>query len=332
MSGHDLLLEIGTEELPAQHLKKLSEQLSTHLQGQLSKASISYGQTHSYATPRRLAVVIQDVALTQQSQRIEKRGPALKAAFDAEGHPTLACLGFANSCNTTVDQLSIEETEKGSWLFFRQEQPGQATDTLLPGLVKQAIQQLTIPKPMRWGDHNISFIRPVQWVVLLWGKACITTEILGQTTTHHSYGHRFHHPQAIRIPQPQQYAQLLQEQGHVLADFEQRRQIIQAQLQQAVIDYGNIWMDDSLLEEVTGLVEWPVALLGEFSPNFLELPPEAVTTTLKHHQKCFSVVDNVGKLLPYFVTISNIHSKNPARVITGNERVVQARLSDAQFF
>ncbi len=332
MSGHDLLLEIGTEELPSRQLNSLSEQLTTQVQAQLKKANIAHGQTHSYATPRRLAVVIHDVALTQQSQQIEKRGPALKAAFDAEGHPTLACLGFANACNTTVDQLIIEETEKGGWLFFRQDQSGKPTDTLLPTLIKQAIQQLAIPKPMRWGDHSTAFIRPVHWVVLLWGKELIPTEILGQATIHHTYGHRFLHPQKIRIPQARDYAELLKEQGQVIADFAQRRQLIATQLQQAVAGHGQILEDEALLDEVTGLVEWPVALLGEFAASFLELPAEAVSTTLKHHQKCFSVVDKKGQLLPYFVTISNIKSKNPARVIAGNERVVQARLSDAQFF
>ncbi len=328
----DLLIEIGTEELPPKQLNKLCATLSANLQTGLKKAGLSFGQVKTFATPRRLAISIEDLPTAQPSHIVEKRGPALKAAFDAEGHPTLACLGFANACNTSVDQLLTQETEKGAWIFFRQEQPGALTTQLLPNILTQALQQLPIAKPMRWGQHDTTFIRPVHWIVLLLGQEIIDTKILGHKASNQTYGHRFHHPEAMIIPQPKDYERLLKESGFVLADYEARKQAIRKQIEKVTANKGQAVIDEDLLDEVNSLVEWPVALLGEFDAQFLEVPAEAIMTAMQTHQKYFPVVDANQQLLPYFVTVSNIASKDPARVKNGNQRVIRARLADAQFF
>ncbi len=332
MNSRDLLVEIGTEELPPKQLKRLSEALGANLCSGLEKAGLGYNAIKLFATPRRLAVYLKDLVTEQPSHVVEKRGPAVKAAFDSEGHPTLACLGFANACNTTVDQLMTQETDKGAWLFFRQQQSGEPTAKLLPAILTQALQQLPVAKPMRWSDHSFSFIRPVHWMVLLFDKEIIAADILGQTTSNLTYGHRFHHPDAITISNPHEYAALLKESGQVLTDYNERKLRIRELIQQTVRHKGIAVIDEELLDEVNSLVEWPVALLGEFEAQFLEVPPEAIITAMQSHQKYFPVVDDQHKLLPYFVIISNIASKDPARVIAGNQRVIRARLSDAQFF
>jgi len=332
MTTQDILFELGTEELPAKSLKPLSRALADNMEAGLKKAGLSYDAVHTFATPRRLAVLIKKVESVQESHVVEKRGPALKAAFDAEGHPTLACLGFASACGTTVDQLITRETDKGAWVFFNQTQGGTATADLLPDLIKQAISQLPIPKPMRWGNNDMEFIRPVHWAVLLYGKKSIKTVIFGQLTGRNTFGHRFHHPKPISIAHPNDYEILLREKGYVIADFDTRKKYIWAEVQKAVAGKGKVLADENLLNEVTGLVEWPIALLGEFEPRFLEVPPETVMTAMKTHQKYFPVVDEEGQLLPYFVLVSNIESSEPAAVIEGNQRVIRARLSDAQFF
>jgi glycyl-tRNA synthetase beta chain len=332
MTTHDILFELGTEELPSKSLKTLSRALASNIETGLQKAGLSYDTTHTFATPRRIAVIIKNVESAQKSYEVEKRGPALKAAFDADGHPTLACLGFASACNTTVDQLVVRETDKGAWVFFNQTQGGIDTVDFLPELIKQAISQLPIAKPMRWGNGEIEFIRPVQWAVLLYGKKSIKTHIFGKLTGRNTVGHRFHHPETISIASPNEYETLLREKGYVVADFEARKQLIWEAVQEAASAKGRVLMDEALLDEVTGLVEWPVALLGEFEANFLEVPPETVMTAMKSHQRYFPVVDEEGQLLPCFVIVSNIDSEDPTRVIEGNQRVIRARLSDAQFF
>lgn len=333
MSHADLLLEIGAEELPPKSLKRFAQHLGEQLVIQCDKAGLSHGAAQVFASPRRLAVYIPNLAAAQTSHVVEKRGPALKAAFDAQGNPTLATLGFANACQTTVDQLTVQETEKGAWLLFRQEQSGQNTATLLPTMIQQALQQLPMIKPMRWGDHTTVFIRPVHWVVLLFGNQVITTEILGCTTQGNTYGHRFHCPQAIPIPAPAEYVSTLAHTGYVLVDYEQRQDRIREQLLTlAKTCQAQVVLDDALLAEVTGLVEWPVALLGQFDADFLKLPAEIIMTSMKSHQKYFSLCDAEGHLLPNFITIANIDSQDPARVIAGNERVLRARLTDARFF
>ncbi len=332
MSARDLLFEIGTEELPPRHIHNLAQTLAANLQAQLDRAELGYGEVRTFATPRRLAVLIRNVAGAQKTHTVEKRGPALKAAFDAEGHPTLACLGFASACGATVDQLVVRETDKGAWLFFSQEQGGMPSSELLPELIKQAVNQLPLKKPMRWGNHDTMFLRPVHWIVLLFGKKCLKTMVLGKPSGRITYGHRFHHPKAIRIQQPCDYETVLREQGKVIADFATRKRIIRQQVESSIAGKGHAVYDEALLNEVTGLVEWPVALVGEFAEQFLEVPAETVMIAMQSHQKYFPVVDDTQQLLPYFVTISNIQSQDPTRVIAGNERVIRARLADAQFF
>ncbi len=332
MTTHDILFELGTEELPSKSLKTLSRALANNMETGLKKAGLSYDTVHTFATPRRLAVIIKKVESAQKSHVVEKRGPALKAAFDAEGHPTLACLGFASACNTTVDQLVVRETDKGAWVFFNQTQGGIDTADFLPTLIKQVIAQLPISKPMRWGKGEMEFIRPVQWAVLLYGKKSIKTHLFGKQTGRNTVGHRFHHPKTISIASPNDYEILLREKGYVIANFEARKKLIWEAVQKAASAKGRVLMDEALLDEVTGLVEWPVALLGEFEAKFLEVPQETVMTAMKLHQRYFPVVDEEGQLLPYFVVLSNIDSEEPLRVIKGNQRVIRARLSDAQFF
>ncbi len=330
--SRDLLLEIGTEELPPKELNKLSEALARNLQQGLAKAALTHADTEIFATPRRLAVYIKALVSAQKTHVVEKRGPALTAAFDSSGHPTLACLGFANSCGVTVEELTTQETEKGAWLFFRREQPGKTTIELLPEIVRQAIAALPINKPMHWGKHKESFIRPVHWIVLLFGKDLVAADILGLKTRSSTFGHRFLHPQKIPIPHPSDYEGLLETPGFVIADFHKRQNLVREQVLAIAAKKGQAHIDEALLAEVTAIVEWPCALLGEFTESFLEIPPEVIITAMQSHQKYFPVLDAHERLLPYFVTICNIASKQPERVVMGNQRVLHARLADAGFF
>lgn len=327
----DFLLEIGTEELPAKLLLPLSETLKQQIQNGLNKASLEHGEVSVYATPRRMAILVNQLNLQQPDKMVERRGPAVNAAFDAEGKPTPALVGFAQSCGSTVAELQKIETDKGTWFYFKQMQVGETAEKLLPNIVRQAIAQLPIPKPMRWGSEDTLFVRPVKWVVMMLGSSTIETEILGKQTSNITYGHRFHHPEAIKLTDAKNYADELKNKGMVIADFKQRKEMILNQLK-TIAGKNQVAMDNDLLNEVTGLVEWPVALLGEFEPSFLDLPPEVIITVMKVHQRYFPVLDATGNLQPYFVTISNIQSSDAARVIAGNQRVIRARLSDAEFF
>lgn len=324
----DFLLEIGTEELPPKALVKLTEALAQTITVGLHQANLAHGKIKTYATPRRLAILIQELNEHQPDQLLERRGPALQAAYDKNSKPTKAALGFATSCNTTVAKLSTVKTAKGAWLFYEHKQSGQAATKLLPEIVIQALKKLPIPRPMHWGDNDIEFIRPVHWVAMLYGSSIIKTTILGLKTDRKTYGHRFHHPKAIVLPEPKNYEQALAS-AYVIADFSKRRAKINKLLLAKAKFVG---IDTDLLNEVTALVEWPQALLGKFPPRFLKLPPEVLITSMKKHQKCFPVYDQNHKLLPNFTTISNIKSRKPQQVITGNERVINARLTDAEFF
>jgi glycyl-tRNA synthetase beta chain len=332
MSTRDLLLEIGTEDLPAGQLQKLSHGLANQIRAAFLKAELNHGEIEVFSTPRRLAVLVKALATEQPNRMVEKRGPAAAAAFDANGKPTPACIGFATSCGTTVEQLTVRETDKGAWVFFNQAQGGSATINLLPSLMQQALAALPMPKPMRWGNYNVAFIRPVQWVVLLFGDELVEAELLGKKTQRHTYGHRFHHPQALPLAHANDYTSQLEKTGYVVASSTARKELIKQQVTKVVSDKGAALIDENLLEEVTGLVEWPVALLGEFDKQFLDVPPETIMTAMQSHQRYFPVVDKDKKLLPYFITVSNINSTQSARVVAGNERVLRARLSDAQFF
>jgi glycyl-tRNA synthetase beta chain len=332
--NRDLLVEIGTEELPPRALRRLSDAFTKGIHDGLKKAGLPFSELKGFATPRRLAVLVKDLSPAQASKQVERRGPAITAAFDDEGCPTRAATGFAKSCGLEkVEDLEKLETDKGSWLVFRSQDEGKPTTELVPEIVQRSLDNLPIPKRMRWGNLKVQFVRPVHWVVLLFGDEVINAEILSIKAGRETRGHRFHHPENIYIGEPAAYAPLLETQGHVVADFESRREAIRGQvLEIAATVKGNAVIDDSLLDEVTSMVEWPVAVLGNFEERFLEVPSEALISAMKGHQKYFHIVDQAGKLMPHFITISNIESRDPAVVRAGNERVIRPRLSDAAFF
>lgn len=328
-----LLFELGTEELPPKTLLTLSNALLSNITQALTDAELTFGQTSSFATPRRLAVLIEDIIIQQPDKTIEKRGPAIKAAFDSEGNPSRAALGFATSCGTTAEQLSRLKTEKGEWLAFNQETKGQATTALIPGIINQSLKKLPIAKRMRWGNLPTEFVRPVHWAVLLFGSDHLDCEILGIKAGQHTFGHRFHAPKAIFLDHPSEYQRKLLEKGYVIADFEQRKQLIHAATLEAADNVGGTAViNDALLEEITALNEWPIPITGNFDPRFLKLPAEVLITTMQTNQKYFAVTDNQQRLLPNFITFSNIESTNPQSIKEGNERVILPRLADAEFF
>lgn len=329
----DLLFELGTEELPPVALKKLSDALTSAFVDGLQRANLAHGPVHAYATPRRLALHVEACATAQADRETERRGPALQAAFDADGNPTRAAEGFARSCNTTVDKLERLTTDKGEWLVSRILEQGKPTAELLPAIAEDALNRLPIPKRMRWGMSEAQFVRPVQWLLFLLGEQVVPCRLLDTDAADLTHGHRFHHPQAIRIPHPAQYAELLQEQGRVIPGFEPRREKIRQQVMQtAEAIGGQAPIDEALLDEVTGLVEWPVPISAGFEERFLEVPHEALISTMKKNQKYFHLVDSQGRLMNHFITIANIDSPRPELIKEGNERVVRPRLSDAMFF
>ncbi|ACJ17482.1 glycine--tRNA ligase subunit beta [Coxiella burnetii] len=332
MTTQDFLLEIGCEELPPRRLNQLSQALSQTIKSELEKADLSFENIHRYATPRRLAVLVNNLALQQPQRKIERQGPSVKAAFDKDQTPTLACFGFAQSCGVSTAQLKVKKTKKGEFIYCEIEQPGQNTLDLLPNIIQSALKQLPTPKAMRWGDHKEFFVRPVHWIILMLGKDLVPATLLGKMASCETRGHRFHHPKNILVTKPDDYQKLLLTHGMVIADFEKRREKIRDLIQKAASEKGEAIIDEGLLEEVTGMVEWPVILVGNFKAEFLELPPEVLITTMKVHQRTFPIKNKNGDLLPYFIIVSNIESKNPKRVIVGNERVINARLADASFF
>ncbi len=332
MTTRDFLVELGTEELPPKALKKLSEAFTNGIVEGFAKAGLPHGTVHSYAAPRRLAVWIEALAIAQPDKATERRGPALQAAFGPDG-PTKAALGFAASCGVTMDLLERFETDKGSWLVYRGMEKGKPTQALIPAIVQQSLDTLPIPKRMRWGDLSAEFVRPVHWLVLLLGNEVIDAEILAVKSGRETRGHRFHHPAKLYITEPAAYAPLLQTEGRVVASFGDRREAIRGQVQAAAVKLGGTAViDDALLDEVTGMIEWPMAIAGSFEERFLAVPAEALISAMKGHQKYFHVVDNHGKLMPNFITVSNIESKDVSAVRGGNERVIRPRLTDAEFF
>jgi len=329
----DLLIEIGTEELPPKALLKLSNAFTAGITEGLQKAGLGFGQVESFAAPRRLAVLVKALEEGQADKEVERRGPALTAAFDGDGNPTKATEGFARSCGVTPDQLETMETDKGAWLIYRSSQSGQPTTELIPAILNEALHRLPIPKRMRWGDLDAEFVRPVHWVVLLFGDDVIDAEVLSVRSGRDTYGHRFHHPAPIYLGEPAAYAPLLETTGRVMADFAKRREAIRAQVMEVAEQAGGkAIIDDELLDEVTGLVEWPLAVVGSFEQRFLEVPPECLISAMKGHQKYFHMVDTEGRLMPNFITVSNIESRRPEYVREGNERVIRPRLTDADFF
>jgi glycyl-tRNA synthetase beta chain len=329
----DFLVEIGTEELPPKALRRLAEAFADGVNSGLVTAELPHGELRYFASPRRMAVLVRDLAAAQPDRAVERRGPALNAAFDDEGSPTKAAQGFARSCGIAVDQLGRLENAQGAWLVYRSMQRGVATRELLTGIVEKALADLPTPKRMHWGSLRAEFVRPVHWLVMLFGDEVIAAELYGVRAGRETRGHRYHHPAAIYLSEPRAYAPLLETEGHVLVDFEMRKEAIRGQVSEAAKSVGGTAViDEALLDEVTALVEWPVALLGDFETRFLALPPEPLISTMKGNQKYFHAVDDKGRLLPHFITVCNIDSRDPAQVRAGNERVIRPRFSDAAFF
>ena len=333
MTTQNFLVEIGTEELPPKALKTLATSFSDNVEAELNQAGLSFDKIEWFAAPRRLAVKVLNLATQQPSKEIEKRGPAVSAAFDAEGKPTKAAEGWARGCGITVEQAERIATDKGEWLVHRAKIEGQPTKNLLNGIVANALAKLPIPKPMRWADKTVQFIRPVHTVTMLLGDELIEGEILGVASARTIRGHRFLGEKEFEIQHADQYPQLLREKGSVVADFNERKAEILAKSQAKATALGGVAdIEESLLEEVTSLVEYPNVLAAKFEERFLAVPAEALVYTMKGDQKYFPIYDKDGKLLPHFIFVSNINPEDPTAIIEGNEKVVRPRLTDAEFF
>lgn len=326
------LIELGTEELPPKALSKLLNAFQKGVSDGLQKAGVEFEQIDAFGGPRRLALMIKQLHTQQADQKIERRGPATQAGFDAEGNPSRALQGFAKSVNADIDSLEKETTDKGEYFVFRGEKKGQPVADLLPGIVQNALKQLPIPKMMRWADLEEEFVRPVQWLVMLHGDQVIDAELYAVQSGRLTFGHRFHHPDAIELKHADDYLAVL-ENAFVLANQQIRRYTILAQVK-TITDKKNAKavLPHTLLEEINQIVEWPQALLCQFDESFLTVPAECLITALQQHQKCIALTDQNDQLLPAFIAVSNIKSKQPERVVSGNETVVAARLSDAKFF
>lgn len=332
-SAKDFLFEIGTEELPPKSLRKLGDALGKGISEGLAKAGLGYEEYRVYCTPRRLAVLVRKLNTTQPDTVNERRGPALTSAFNDQGRPTQAALGFAQSCGVDVDQLETLENNKGAWLVFRQPQKGRPASELLSSIIEAALARLPVPKYMRWGNLDAEFVRPVHWLVMLFGDEIIGSTMFGIKAGRETRGHRFLHHELLYIAEPEAYVPQLESEGHVMPDFDVRKEAVRAQVMElAVTVNGEAVIDEELLDEVTAMVEWPVALIGKFEKRFLGVPSEALISAMKRHQKYFHVVDPDGNLLPCFIAVSNIESRDADVVKSGNERVIRPRLADAAFF
>ncbi|HHE9490896.1 glycine--tRNA ligase subunit beta [Haemophilus influenzae] len=333
MTTQNFLVEIGTEELPPKALKTLATSFADNVEAELNQAGLSFDKIEWFAAPRRLAVKVLNLSTQQPSKEIEKRGPAVSAAFDAEGKPTKAAEGWARGCGITVEQAERIATDKGEWLVHRAKIEGQPTKNLLNDIVANALAKLPIPKPMRWADKTVQFIRPVHTVTMLLGDELIEGEILGVASARTICGHRFLGEKEFEIQHADQYPQLLREKGSVVADFNERKAEILAKSQAKATALGGVAdIEESLLEEVTSLVEYPNVLAAKFEERFLAVPAEALVYTMKGDQKYFPIYDKDGRLLPHFIFISNINPEDPTAIIEGNEKVVRPRLTDAEFF
>lgn len=333
MTTQNFLVEIGTEELPPKALKTLATSFADNVEAELIQAGLSFDKIEWFAAPRRLAVKVLNLATQQPSKEIEKRGPAVSAAFDAEGKPTKAAEGWARGCGITVEQAERIATDKGEWLVHCAKIEGQPTKNLLNDIVANALAKLPIPKPMRWADKTVQFIRPVHTVTMLLGDELIEGEILGVASARTIRGHRFLGEKEFEIQHADQYPQLLREKGSVVADFNERKAEILAKSQAKATALGGVAdIEESLLEEVTSLVEYPNVLAAKFEERFLAVPAEALVYTMKGDQKYFPIYDKDGKLLPHFIFVSNINPEDPTAIIEGNEKVVRPRLTDAEFF
>ncbi|MBV2206315.1 glycine--tRNA ligase subunit beta [Stutzerimonas degradans] len=328
MSALDFLVELGTEELPPKALKSLGEAFLAGIEKGLKDAGLGYAAARFFAAPRRLAVVVEQLATQQPDRSVNLDGPPIQAAFNAEGEPTQAALGFARKCG--VDLAEIDRS--GPKLKFSRTIEGQPAAQLLPGIVETSLADLPIPKRMRWAARKEEFVRPTQWLVMLFGEQVLDCEILAQRAGRESRGHRFHSPGQVHISKPASYLEDLRG-AHVIADFAERRELIAKRVEQlAAEQQGTAIVPPALLDEVTALVEWPVPLVCSFEERFLDVPQEALISTMQDNQKYFCLLDADGKLLPRFITVANIESKDPAQIVAGNEKVVRPRLTDAEFF
>ncbi|MDF3843238.1 glycine--tRNA ligase subunit beta [Pseudomonas citronellolis] len=328
MSAKDFLVELGTEELPPKALKSLGEAFLAGIEKGLKAAGLTYSAARYYAAPRRLAVQIDQLAVQQPDRTVNLDGPPLQAAFDASGNPTQAALGFAKKCGVDLAQID----QSGPKLKFSQSIPGQPAVGLLPGIVETSLNDLPIPKRMRWAARREEFVRPTQWLVMLFGDEVVECEILTRKAGRESRGHRFHNPDNVLISSPANYLEDLRS-AHVLADFAERREIIAKRVAELAAEQnGSAIVPPALLDEVTALVEWPVPLVCSFEERFLAVPQEALITTMQDNQKYFCLLDANGKLLPRFITVANVQSKAPEHIVSGNEKVVRPRLTDAEFF
>ncbi|MDP5143764.1 glycine--tRNA ligase subunit beta [Rheinheimera baltica] len=332
MSAQDFFVEIGTEELPPKALKTLATAFAANLKAELAKLELTHADVSWFAAPRRLAVRINALVPQQGDKVVEKRGPALTAAFDANGNATKAAQGWAAGCGITVAEAEKLETDKGAWLLHKALVKGETTLNLLPEVVSQALAKLPIAKPMRWGNSSAEFIRPVHTIIMLYGNDIVPATILGRVSGNQTHGHRFHAPAKVTITHADTYLDTLRN-AFVVADFAERKAFIAEGVAKAAAEVnGKALMDDALLEEVASLVEWPVVLVGSFEESFLQVPAEPLISTMKDNQKYFPLLDNNGKLLNKFIFVTNIESKDSQQIIAGNEKVVRPRLSDAQFF
>lgn len=330
MKEKDFLLEIGTAELPPTKISNMVDNLARILEEELKKNSLSFSSIKKFSSPRRLAILISDLIEKQPDQPQQTRGPSLNIAFDPAGNPTKAALKFAETCHTEVKNLGKIEDKKGTYLFYQGVKKGEKTEKILPLVITDSIKKIIPQRSMRWGKNIGPFVRPIYWIVAMFGEKSLPVEIFAISSSSQTFGHRFHHPEPLTINNPATYEKILEEQGFVITNRGKRKQKIIDQIKSLTKTFCKI--DEELLEEVTDIVEWPSALIGKFDKGFLKLPPEILTTTLKKHQKCFPVFDENGKISSNFIVITNIDSKNSSQVIEGNERVIQARLVDADFF
>ncbi len=332
-AAKNFLVEIGTEELPPKALRSLKDAFGERLASGIDDARLEHGAIASFASPRRLAVLVEDLADQQADRTVEHKGPPIKIAFGDDGKPTPAAEAFAKKCGVEVSALGRNKTDKGEWLAYESQEKGKTVAELLPGLIDGALSELPIPRRMRWGAGEAEFVRPVHWIVMLHGNKTITGKVMGIESGNTTRGHRFHSSGPIVIKSPDAYLDTLEKEGYVVADFDRRRDMVRTGVDGAAEKAGGQVVEgESLYDEVAALVEWPVAVLGSFDEKFLELPRECVISTLTGHQRYFPVADENDKLLPKFITVANLESKDPDQVREGNERVIRPRLADAAFF
>ena len=333
MKAANLLVEIGTEELPPKALRSLMDAFAELLAKGLDDARLGRGEVHAFASPRRLAAVVDELQPAQADRSTRQMGPPTRIAFDDDGKPKPAAIAFAKKCGVDVAELEKTQTDKGEYLSYEVFEAGQPVTDLIAGIVDKALAALPIPRRMRWGAGDAEFVRPVHWVVLLHGKSVIETRVMGISTGALTQGHRFHSSGDIRIANADDYPQVLEKEGRVIADFDKRRELVRdGVVNAAKAIKGSIVDGESLYDEVAALVEWPVPILGSFDHAFLKLPREVVVSTLTGHQRYFPVADKDGKLVSKFVTVANLESRDPDQVRDGNERVIRPRLADAAFF